>query len=120
MDSAILASYMTGCDAYTFRFMYGDFQKEELHRDETFAKIYGLKLHYIDVSWEMVERNVDIVMKNKGSPVHSIEPQIYEGEMIAKKDGIEIMIIGDGADYVFYGMDGLLSKDWFLKIFINV
>ena len=27
------------------------------------------------------------------------------------------MIIGDGADYVFYGMDGLLSKDWLFEDF---
>lgn len=117
MDSAILASYMPGCDAYTFRFMNGEFQKDELHRAEIFAKTYGLKLHYIDISWEMVERNVDIVMKHKGAPVHSIEPQIYEGALTAKKDGIEIMVIGDGADYVFYGMDGLLSRDWLFEDF---
>ena len=30
----------------------------------------------------------------------------------AKKDGIETMIIGDAADYVFGGMDGLHAKDW--------
>lgn len=119
MDSAILASYMPGCDAYTFRFMGGDFQKDELERAETFAKIYGLKLHYIDISWEMVERNIDIVMSHKNAPVHSIEPQIYEGAMVAKKDGIEVMIVGDAADYVFYGMDGLLSKDWLFEDFYN-
>ena len=67
MDSAILASYMPGCDAYTFRFLNGEFQKEELHRAEIFARTYGLKLHYIDISWNTVERNVDIVMKNKGA-----------------------------------------------------
>lgn len=32
MDSAILASYMRGCDAYTFRFLGGEYQKEELAR----------------------------------------------------------------------------------------
>lgn len=117
MDSAILASYMPGCDAYTFRFLNGEFQKDELERAETFARTYGLKLHYIDVSWEMVERNVDKVMECKNAPVHSIEPQIYEGAMIAKKDGVEVMIIGDAADYVFYGMDGLLSKDWLFEDF---
>ena len=112
MDSAILASYMGGCDAYTFRFMGGAFQEDELKRAETYASIYGLKLHYVDVSWEMVERNVDIVMKSKGAPVHSIEPQLYEGAIAAKKDGVDVLIIGDAADYVFYGMDGLLAKDW--------
>ena len=34
MDSAILASYMPGCDAYTFRFLGGEYQKEELARAE--------------------------------------------------------------------------------------
>ena len=58
MDSAILASYLPGCDAYTFRFMNGQFQSE------------------------------------------------------AKADGVDLMIIGDASDYVFGGMDQLLSKDW--------
>lgn len=115
MDSAILASYMGGCDAYTFRFMNGEFYKDELERAEMFARTYNLRLHYIDISWDVVERNVDRVMETKNAPVHSIEPQIYEAAMIAKKEGIETMIIGDGADYVFYGMDGLLSKDWLFE-----
>lgn len=117
MDSAILASYMPGRDAYTFRFMNGEFQKEELERAKKYAETYGLKLHYIDVSWDMVERNVNTVMRYKGAPVHSIEPQIYEGAIIAKRDGIDVMVIGDGADYAFYGMDGLLSKDWLFEDF---
>lgn len=116
MDSAILASYMSGCDAYTFRFLNG-FQIDELRRAESFAIKYGLKLHYVDISWGVVERNVDILMTHKNAPVHSIEPQIFEAARIAKKDGIEVMIIGDAADYVFYGMDGLLSKDWSFEEF---
>ena len=117
MDSAILASYMPGCDAYTFRFLKGEFQKEELHRAELYAKTYGLKLHYIDIDFDMVLRNVDVVMNHKNAPVHSIEPQIYEGAIQAKKDGVELMIIGDASDYVFGGMDGLLSKDWLFEEF---
>ena len=117
MDSAILASYMTGSDAYTFRFFNGKFQCDELARAEVFAKEYGLKLHYVDISWDTVIKNIDIVMKNKSSPVHSIEPQICEAALLAKKDGIDVMVIGDAADYVFYGMDGLLSKDWLFDDF---
>lgn len=117
MDSAILASYMSGCDAYTFRFMNGLFQQDELKRAEYYAKKYNLNLHYVDISWDVVEKNVDLVMKCKNAPVHSIEPQIYEGALIAKKDGVEIMVIGDAADYVFYGMDGLLSRDWLFDDF---
>lgn len=55
---------------------------------------------------------VNACMKTKGAPVYSIEPQIYYATQQAKKDGITMMIIGDGADYVFGGMDGLLGKDW--------
>ena len=44
MDSAIIASYLSGSEAYTFRFLGGEFQKEELARAEYYAKFYGLIL----------------------------------------------------------------------------
>jgi len=119
MDSAILASYMQGCDAYTFRFLGGEFQKQELQRAEYYADYYGLRLHYIDIGWETVIRNLVPVMKAKGGPVHSIEPQIFQGAKQAKADGIDVMIIGDGSDYVFGGMDQLLSNDWTYDEFIK-
>lgn len=112
MDSACLAPYLHEGDAYTFRFLGGHYQEEELRRAEYFAKRYNLRLHYIDIDWRTVEKHVDMVMQEKGAPVHSIEPQILQAAFQAKNDGIEIMIIGDAADYVFGGMDGLHAKDW--------
>lgn len=112
MDSAIIASYMRGCDAYTFRFLDGEYQKEELQRARHYADYYGLKLHYVDIDWNVVDRNLDKVMEVKGAPVHSIEPQIVQAALQAKRDGIEEIVIGNASDYVFGGMDGLLSKDW--------
>ena len=113
MDSAVLASYMpNGSDAYTFRFLGGAYQPDELERAEYFASYNNLKLHYIDIDWNIVESTVDTLMKSKGAPVHSIEPQIYFAAKHAQKDGITMMVVGDGADYIFGGMDGLLSKDW--------
>ena len=113
MDSSILASYMPeGSDAYTFRFLRGKYQSDELQRAEYYAKYYHLNLHYVDIDWNTVEQNVDAVMKHKGAPVHSIEPQLYAAALQAKKDGITMLVIGDAADYVFGGMDGLLSKNW--------
>ena len=53
----------------------------------------------------MVERNINAVMETKQAPVHSIEPQVYEGALHAKADGVELMIIGDASDYVFGGID---------------
>lgn len=119
MDSAILASYLPGCDAYTFRFLGGDFQKEELERAEYYAKYYGLRLHYVDIDWNTVEKYLEPVMKNKAAPVHSIEPQLFQAALQAQADGVDLMIIGNAADYVFGGMDQLLSRDWSFDEFVK-
>lgn len=113
MDSACLASYMPkGSIAYTFRFLGGNYQAEELRRAERYAHVCGLQLHYVDIDWRVVESCLDAVMESKGAPVHSIEPQLYYAAKCALQDGVSCLVIGDGADYVFGGMDGLLSKDW--------
>lgn len=112
MDSAICASYMGGFHAYTFRFLNGEFQKEELERAEYYAKQSGLYLHYVDIDWHTIENYLDPVILGKGAPVHSIEPQILQAALQAKKDGIEEMVVGESADLIFGGMDLLLSKDW--------
>lgn len=113
MDSAILASYLPeNSDVYTFRFLGGKYGIDELMRAEYYAKFYHLNLHYVDIDWNTVEQNVDKLMMHKGAPVHSIEPQLYAAAMQAKVDGVTMIVIGDAADYVFGGMDGLLSKNW--------
>lgn len=117
MDSAICASYMSGCDAYTFRFLGGNYQKEELERAEYYARYYHLKLHYVDIGWDTVERHLEAALRTKGAPVHSIEPQILQAALQAQDDGIEVMVIGESSDLVFGGMDQLLSKDWTLEEF---
>ncbi|MBO4613848.1 MAG: hypothetical protein J5709_01875 [Bacteroidales bacterium] len=119
MDSAIVASYIGGGEAYTFRFLGGEFQNEELMRAEYYARRCNLNLHYVDISWDTVLKHVDACMKSKCAPVHSIEPQILQAALQAQKDGVEIMLIGDGSDYVFGGMDKLLSKDWDFDAFVK-
>lgn len=119
MDSAIVASYLSGSDAYTFRFLEGEFQREELSRAEYYAKYYGLRLHYVDISWDTVVSNLEPVMKAKCAPVHSIEPQIFQAALQAKNDGVEMMFVGESSDLVFGGMDSLLSKDWTFDEFVN-
>ena len=119
MDSAIIASYLSGCDAYTFRFLGGSFQKEELKRAEYYANFYGLKLHYVDIDWSTVTDNLNSLMMSKGGPVHSIETQICQAAKKAKADGVQIMVIGESSDLNFGGMDGLLSKNWLLNEFMD-
>ena len=119
MDSAIVASYLPGCDAYTFRFLGGNFQKEELERAEYYAGYYGLTLHYVDISWETVMSYLKPAIRAKAAPVHSIEPQILQAAEQAQKDGIELMFVGESSDLVFGGMDGLLAKDWDFEEFVE-
>jgi len=119
MDSAIVASYLRGSHAYTFRFLGGEFQKEELARAEYYAKYYGLTLHYVDISWDTVISHLDEVMEKKNAPVHSIEPQILQAALQAKEDGVEMMFVGESSDLIFGGMDQLLAKDWTFEQFMN-
>lgn len=120
MDSACLASYMRpGSDAYTFRFLNGKYDTEELNRAIRFAKEYKLNLHFVDIDFDVIKDCLYPVMESKNAPVHSIEPQLYKAALQAKDDGVDMLVIGDAADYVFYGMDGLLKKDWTFDEFYN-
>ena len=119
MDSGIVASFVPGAEAYTFRFLGGEFQKEELSRAEYYAKCYKLNLHYVDIDWTTVERHVDPVMDAKCAPVHSIEPQILQAALQAKNDGVDVMLVGESSDLAFGGMDGLLAKDWSFDEFVE-
>lgn len=119
MDSAIVASYLPGSEAYTFRFLGGEYQKEELNRAEYYSRYYGLNLHYVDISWSTVERYLEPVMQGKHAPVHSIEPQILQVALQAKDDGVEMMFVGESSDLIFGGMDGLLAKDWIFDEFVD-
>ena len=118
MDSAILASYMRGCDAYTFRFLGGEYQKEELARAEYYAKYYGLNLHYVDINWNTVQNCLSPVIRSKNAPVHSIEPQLYQAAIQAKADGVTRLIVGESSDLILGGMDQLLSDVWSVEDFV--
>lgn len=120
MDSACLASYLpAGTDAYTFRFLGGEFQESELERAEYYAKTYDLNLHYVEISWDDVMKYLPDMMRNNCTPVHSIVPQIYKACMQAKEDGVEELIFGECADSTFGGLDRMVSKDWDYDEFVK-
>lgn len=119
MDSACLASYMTGCDAYTFRFLNGSYQTEELKKAEFYADYYNLNLHYVDIDWDSIMEHLDFLMKVKNEPIQAIEPQLYLASLQAKNDGIDIIITGECADIYFGGFSKLMAKDWTVEEFIQ-
>ena len=125
MDSANLASYLKpGSHAYTFTADGTTIFNADEQRAAHYCEKWGLQHHFVKISFDDFKAITPIVMKSKCGPVHSIEPQIYKAAMQAKADGVEVMIIGDGADYVFGGMNKLLSKDWnyddFVKRYISL
>ena len=117
MDSANLATYLKpGSYAYTFNSVSGEFDAD-VERAKTYCKRLQLNHHLIDITMEDYERYAPIVMRSKFAPVHSIEPQIYKAAEIAKKDGVELMIVGESADLIFGGMDKLISPKWTFDAF---
>ena len=119
MDSAILAAYLKpGSHAYTFT-SDTDVFDEDLNRARYYCSKYGLVHHLVPVSFEDYKKYTPIVVANNFMPVHSIEPQIYKAAIMAKKDGVEVLVTGESADGVFGGLDGLLSKDWTLGEFMQ-
>lgn len=120
MDSAILATYLKpGSYAYTFATDLSDVYLDDNRRAEAYCKKIGLNHKYVDISFEDYKKYAPIVMKNKCAPVHSIEPQIYKAALEAKKDGVELIIVGESADLIFGGMDQLIGKDWLYDDFVE-
>ena len=114
IDSAILAKYMPkGSVAYTFKCVVPGVQvTDETPMANMYAEECGLEHRVIEIYWEDFERYAPLLMKHKGSPIHSIEVQIYKAALKAKEDGFDSLIFGESADVNFGGQDGLLSKDW--------
>ena len=119
MDSANLAAYLRqGSHAYTFNSVSGEFDAD-VERAKTYCRKLRLNPHLIDITMEDYERYTPIVMRHKFAPVHSIEPQIYKAAELAKKDGVQLMIVGESADLIFGGMDKLISPEWTFDSFVK-
>lgn len=119
MDSAILSSYLKpGSPAYTFGSPTGVFDVDR-RRAEGYCKRLGLKLNTVEITREDFEKYTPIVMARKWAPVHSIEAQLYKAALMAKKDGVQLLLVGESSDLVFGGMDKLLSQDWPFDAFVK-
>lgn len=120
MDSSIVASYLRPeSHAYTFVTDNSSIFNQDIDRAKKCCEKHGLILHFVKITFDDFRNLTPRLMKRKGAPVHSIEPQILKAAEQAKQDGVQIMVIGDGADYVFGGMDKLLAKDWNYEEFVN-
>lgn len=112
MDSANLAAYLRpGSHAYTFISDSGVFD-DDVRRAQEYCRLLGLQHHLVSVDFDDYKKYTPIVMAAKDAPVHSIEPQIYKAAVMAKKDGVRMMLVGESADLIFGGMDKLITPLW--------
>lgn len=119
MDSANLAAYLKpGSHAYTFVSSTGVFD-DDVERAKQYCKKFQLQHHLIDITFDDYKRYTPIVMASKWAPVHSIEPQIYKAAIQAKKDGVQMILVGESADLIFGGMDKLITPEWTFDEFVK-
>lgn len=118
MDSAIIATYLKpGSHAYTFDTNLSNVYNEDVARAKNYCERLNLKHTLVNIDFDDYKMYTPVVMNTKGAPVHSIEPQIYKAAIQAKKDGVQLIIVGESADLIFGGMDKLISKDWTFEDF---
>lgn len=119
MDSANLAAYLRpGSHAYTFTSQSGEFNAD-VERAQTYCKRLGLVHHLIDITFDDYKMYTPVVMARKQAPVHSIEPQIYKAAIQARKDGVQMMLVGESADLIYGGMDKLITPHWTFDAFVR-
>ena len=121
IDSAILAKSMPkGSVVYTLKCIVPGVEvTDETAMAARYAQECGLEQRVIPVYWEDHEMLAPQLMRHKGSPIHSIEVQVYKAALRAKKDGFSRLIFGENADIIYGGMDGLLAKDWTFGDFVE-
>ena len=121
MDSAILARLVPeGTKAYTFRCIVPGVQvTDESGMARKWADYNHLKHEVIDIYWDDIVKAADKCMRHKKSPIHSIEAQISIAAEKAVQEGYSKFVLGENADIIYGGMDGLLSKDWLYAEFID-
>lgn len=114
IDSAILASYLPkGTKAYTFRCV-AEGAIDETERAASYAARCGLDHEIVDMEWSDFEELTPELLRHDGVPFHSIEVQLLKAARRAKAAGFDTLVLGESADGVFGGLDGLLSRDWTL------
>jgi hypothetical protein len=117
IDSAILARLVpSGLRAYTIRFDVPG-AIDESAMAARFTRAAGLDHRIVTVTWGDYEAAVDLLMIAKRAPLHAVEVGLYKAALAAAADGIETLIVGNGADSTFGGLDRLLSRDWTLESF---
>ena len=119
IDSAILATFLPqGTPAFTIRFA-ADGAVDESSQAAKYAEAAGLDLHVVEVTWDDYVQWTRPLMAHKGAPLHAVEVGLHVAARAAARQGLSRLIVGNGADSTFGGMDKLLSRDWSYDDFVQ-
>ena len=119
IDSAILAALLPkGSRAYTINFA-AKTGANEAKRAALYANAYALRHTVINVDWEDYLIYEPLLMSKKRAPLHAVEVALYKASLKAIEDGLSTVVIGNGADSTFGGLDKLLSRDWTFDAFME-
>ncbi len=119
MDSADHPAMLPpGTHAYTIRFIAPGAVDESGQAAE-YAKQCLLEHTVLDITWDNYGADVDTLMRNKKAPLHPVEVGLLAAARQAKADGINRLVLGNGADSTFGGLDKLLSRDWTFDEFVT-
>jgi asparagine synthetase B (glutamine-hydrolysing) len=119
MDSAILARLLPpGIRTYTIRFDAPD-ATDESDTAATYARASKHRHTVVTVGWTDYEACADLLMRSKRAPLHPVEVGLYVAARAARADGVTTLIVGNGADSTFGGLDRLLSRDWTFDEFVR-
>ena len=117
IDSAILAALLPrGTRAYTIKFNAAGFLDESIQA-RIYADLLGLRHTVVEVDWRDHADFAPALMRRKQAPLHAIEVALHKAARAARADGLDRLVVGNGADSTFGGMDKLLSRDWTLAEF---
>jgi hypothetical protein len=112
IDSALIASFLPrGTPVFTIQFD-AEGALDESPAAAAYAKKFELVFTRVTVGWSDYQSLSESLTRRKQAPLHPVEVALHVAARTAKASGIETLIVGNGADSNFGGMDLLLSRDW--------
>ena len=119
IDSAILAALAEpGTPCFTISFDAPGAADESIAAAE-YASRWGHPHHIIRVGWADYLTHTATLMARKNSPLHPVEVPLYVAAQHAHQLGVRSLLVGNGADSTFGGMDKLLCPVWTYEQFIE-
>ncbi len=117
MDSAILAALMPQHTiAFTVEFDAPG-ARSEAPDASLIARKLGLRHEVVRVTWSDYERWTVPVARHKQAPLHPVEVGLFLAARAARDTGLTRLVVGNGADSNFGGLDKLLSRNWTVRSF---